>query len=374
MPFDRFMELALYCPEFGYYETAWDPIGRRGDFFTSVSVGSLFGELLALQFARWLENSRSFRLLSSESDSRLKTQDSRPSIVEAGAHDGQLANDILTWLRERRPDLFQRLEYVIIEPSVRRQAIQGEKLAAFEGRVCWVSQIGELDCNRQSVCGIIFCNELLDAMPVQRFGWDAANRNWFEWGVVVEGEKFGWAKIRNLESRIQKSEGNSASVPPFSIVHLPSTLLEVLPDGFTIETSPAAEQWWRDAAQALRQGRLLTLDYGLIADELFQPSRVGGTLRAYHRHHVSDDPLADVGGQDLTAHVNFSAIQAAGEASGLKTELFATQAQFLTGIAECAWRTPASFGEWTPARTRQFQTLTHPDHLGRAFRVLVQSR
>jgi SAM-dependent MidA family methyltransferase len=151
-------------------------------------------------------------------------------------------------------------------------------------------------------------------------------------------------------------------------------LLDVLPDGFTVEISPAAEQWWREAASVLESGRLVTLDYGLTADEFFAPERRAGTVRAYCHHRSGGDVLAHPGEQDITAHVNFTAIQAAGESSGLRTEAFLTQAQFLTGIAARIWKGGASFGEWTPERTRQFQTLTHPEHLGQSFRVLVQSR
>ncbi len=197
-------------------------------------------------------------------------------------------------------------------------------------------------------------------MPVHRFGWDAKNKKWFEWGVAVDGKKFIWAEIPNSDS-------------PSSVFHLPPSLLEVLPDGYTVETCPAAENWWRDAANILERGRLLTIDYGLTNDELFSPGRMRGTLRAYFRHHATDDLLANVGEQDLTAHVNFSAIQTAGESAGLKTETFLTQAQFLTRILEKAAK-DKNFGEWDTRRTRQFQTLTHPEHLGRAFRVLIQSK
>ena len=149
--------------------------------------------------------------------------------------------------------------------------------------------------------------------------------------------------------------------------------MDVFPDGYTIETCPAAESWWREAAGILQSGKLMTIDYGLTADELFSPSRPRGTLRAYFRHHASDDLLANVGEQDLTAHVNFSAIRAAGESVGLRTEIFSTQSQFLTRILEKASQNNSP-GEWTSAQARQFQTLTHPEHLGRVFRVLVQSR
>ncbi len=339
LSFARFMELALYCPNYGYYELQKDNPGQRGDFYTNVSTGELFGQLLAFRFAGWLE-------------SEVGSWKSEIRIVEAGAHDGKLAKDILNWFQLQRPVLFEQIEYLVIEPSTRRQEWQRETLKQFAPHIRWVeslSTIHDARCN-----GIIFSNELLDAMPVHRFGWDEKNKKWFEWGVAVEGEKFGWTKIPTSDFRFPNSE-----------------LESVLPDNYTIETSPAAENWWRAAANVLARGRLLTIDYGLTGDGLFSPARTRGTLRAYFRHHASDDPLANVGAQDLTAHVNFSAIQTAGEAAGLTTESFSTQSQFLTQILG---KTLAdkNFGEWNASRTRQFQTLTHPEHLGRAFRVLVQ--
>jgi SAM-dependent MidA family methyltransferase len=371
------MELALYCPKHGYYETKKDNPGRHGDFYTSVGVGKLFGQLLAFQFAEWLET--------------LNPQPSTLNLVEAGAHDGQLARDILTWLQLNRPELFDLVEYRVIEPSPRRQEWQKKTLEQYSSHVRWFTNFHSIATNnsqsatptnsvfastRQSRCrehatkvgvrnpqlnGVVFSNELLDAMPVHRFGWDAQNKKWFEWGVALEGERFVWTRL--------------PATFPSSIFHLPSSpeLLAVLPDGYTIETCPVAENWWRKAANILERGRLLTIDYGLTADELILPSRPRGTLRAYFRHHAGDDLLANVGEQDLTAHVNFSAIRAVGESAGLKTETFSTQSQFLTQILEKTLR-EKSFGEWTSAQVRQFQTLTHPEHLGRAFRVLVQSR
>jgi len=361
LSFARFMELALYCPDSGYYETNKDSLGRRGDFYTSVSAGELFGQLLAFQFAEWL--------------GELQSAECGVRIVEAGAHDGTLAKDILSWLQKSRPKLFEQIEYCIIEPSARRLEWQGEKLKAFAPRVCWFNSLqtlasrtkepanlSALDPRPSALYGLIFSNELLDAMPVHRLGWDAGSKRWFEWGVALEGEKFTWAKIENAEPDL-----------PSSILHLPSSFLNVLPDGYIVETSPAAEKWWRDAANILEFGRLLTIDYGLTNDELFSPVRTRGTLRAYFRHHVTDDLLANVGEQDITAHVNFSQIQSIGEASGLKTEAFFAQAQFLTRILERASK-DGNFSKWGAKQARQFQTLTHPEHLGRAFRVLIQSR
>ena len=119
---------------------------------------------------------------------------------------------------------------------------------------------------------------------------------------------------------------------------------------------------------------MLAVDYGLTAEEFFVPERKEGTLRGYHRHRSTRDVLACPGEQDITAHVNFTAIRAAGEAVGMRTEAFLTQAQFLTAIAARTCADEDSLGKWTPERTRQFQTLIHPEHLGRSFRVLVQSR
>jgi SAM-dependent MidA family methyltransferase len=346
LPFARFMELALYCPDYGYYEQQTDTVGSRGDFITSVSTGELFGQLLAFQFANWL--------------AELRPADGGLQIVEAGAHDGKLAGDILNWLKSNRPQLFARLEYCLLEPSTRRREWQREVLKPFAPRARWFS--GFNNPSFQRINGIIFSNELLDAFPVRRFGWDAKNKKWFEWGVAVAGDQFVWSKISTPHSDL-----------PASSFQLPASLLAVLPDGYTIETSPAAETWWREAAGSLSNGKLLAIDYGFTTDEWISPARTNGTLRAYFRHHVNNDLLANVGEQDLTAHVNFSAIQKAGEEAGLKTESFQTQPQFLTRVLEKA-RHEKSYAEWNASRTRQFQTLTHPEHLGRAFRVLTQSR
>jgi len=403
--FARFMELALYCPVFGYYETEKDTIGRRGDYFTSVSVGSLFGELLAFQFAEWLEEARNAEcgVRNAECDpaSTLRSP-GVTRIVEAGAHGGQLANDILQWLSRRRPALFEGLEYWIVEPSVKRQEWQRETLNQFVSKVHWVKTLPELsvscDAPRDArapshvtpfVPRILFCNELLDAMPVHRLGWDARRRVWFEWGVAFQNGRFVWMRLpgvgkpetadnrqnREPEEReaLDQLPHQASSSARFHVPAASTTLSAVLPDGFTTEICPAAEEWWRQAAGMPGCGKLVAIDYGLAAEEFLVPQRKDGTLRAYHRHRLVPDVLANAGEQDLTAHMDFSAIREAGEAAGLRTEVFLTQEQFLTQIAAKAWTGGGAFGEWSHEHTRQFQTLTHPEHLGRAFRVLVQS-
>ena len=376
--FARFMQLALYCPVCGYYEKEEDTIGRAGDYYTSVSVGPLFGELLALQFAEWLEPEPgpSFRPpLPCPAAATGALQ-----IVEAGAHNGQLARDILTWLRARRPALYDRLAYWIIEPSERRQGWQARTLAEFITKVRWLQNLPEVGSPAAQTPaasgtpapprfagarGIMFANELLDAMPVHRLGWKAATQSWFEWGVALQADRFVWKRL---------PEGTSGKRyhGPLPIVAAP--LAAVLPDGFVVEVSAEAAAWWSQAAKVLQSGRLLTIDYGLNADELLVPERQAGTLRAYRGHLATRDLLATPGEQDLTADVNFTTIRTAGEAAGLVTEHFLSQAQFLTPIATRAWQNEEAFGEWTPGRKRQFQTLIHPEHLGRPFRALIQAR
>jgi SAM-dependent MidA family methyltransferase len=364
--FARFMELSLYCPQFGYYEQIANTPGRRGDFYTSVSVGPLFGQLLAAQFAQWLgqwETRSVKRGMNEPAPDRLQ-------LLEAGAHSGRLAADILDWFKSRQPQLFDKLEYWILEPSPRRQRWQKKTLDLFNGQVFWFDSWETLPPS--GVRGIIFSNELLDAMPVHRLGWDAQNKTWFEWGVSAEGGRFVWQKLP-----LTKERGHPAAVPDARAPNWPelaAELMAVLPDGFTTEICPAAADWWREAAAALKCGWLLTLDYGLTAAQFICPERAQGTLRAYSRHQQSADLLASPGEQDLTAHVNLTALQKAGESAGLQTEGVFAQGEFLTRIARTTWRDKSGLAEWTPARKRQFQTLTHPEHLGRQFKLLIQTR
>jgi SAM-dependent MidA family methyltransferase len=343
--FARFMDLALYCPEVGFYDRFPHRIGARGDFYTSVSVGPLFGQLLGAQFAHWLERSKN-----------------QPcQIVEGGAHDGQLARDLLAWLQSHDLAVYQRLEYWLVEPSPRRQQWQAKTLAPFAPRVRWADSWSTFSPG--SIHGIVFANELLDAFPVHRLGWSKAEQSWFEWGVDQRGDKLVWTRLPKALSK-----------DSFPWPELPVALREQLPDGFTMEICPDAIIWWQQAAKALRQGRLLTLDYGLRAEEFLDPGRAQGTVRAYHRHRLNADLLAQPGEQDLTAHVNFTALEEAGLAAGLRTEHCTSQGRFLSGIVVQHLQDRLQQSPWSIQERRQFQTLTHPEHLGTRHQVLVQTR
>jgi SAM-dependent MidA family methyltransferase len=342
--FARFMELALYAPALGYYERRRE-IGRGGDFFTSVSVGPLFGQLLAFQFVQWMDTDCPVGSIQ---------------FIEAGPHNGTLAADILAWINRHRPDVFARLEYFLLDASPVRRAWQEETLRTWLPKVRWAP--GMEAWGGQQVCGIIFSNEFLDAMPVHRLAWSAARRQWQEGYVTIDGNGFAWLWLPPAAEWTE----HWPQVPP--------ALADVLPDGFMVEVGPAAAAWWRAAASSLRQGKLLTLDYGLKDGEWFQPGRAPGTLRAYSHHHASADLLSQPGEQDLTAHVNFSALMEAGHAAGLRTESLTTQSKFLTEIMIGTRLNTESFESWDQKNTRQFQTLAHPEHLGHKFQVLVQER
>jgi SAM-dependent MidA family methyltransferase len=342
--FARFMEMALYAPGLGYYERR-RAIGREGDFFTSVSVGPLFGRLLAFQFAGWMDSA---------------CPEGGVQWIEAGPHDGALAADILSWTKERRPDLFARLEYWLLEASPTRRAWQEETLPSWRPNVKWAHDIPSL--GNRPIAGVIFSNEFLDALPAHRLRWNAAHRQWLEARVAVKADAFVWEWHRPPADLAK------------NLTQVPAELAEVLPDGFMAEICPAAIAWWKEAASRLGRGKLLTLDYGLTTGERFQPGRAQGTLRAFSRHHASADLLSRPGGQDLTAHVDFSALMEAGHAAGLRTETLAPQSKFLTEIVAGARRADDSFGPWNEKSARHFQTLTHPEHLGHRFHALLQAR
>lgn len=353
IPFARFMQRALYEPGLGYYERSPRPVGRRGDFYTSVSVGPVFGELLAWQFAEWF--------------AQAQTEEAgveRLELVEAGAHDGQLAEDILGWFREWRPELAVQLRLRLIEPSSVRRAWQQAKLSAWPEAVDWLGGLDQLTPPPAGTVRILYSNELLDAFPVHQARWDARRRKWIEWGVGCQAGAFCWHPMSHTWPE--------AAAEIVRLNGLPADLLAVLPDGFTTELQPAATAWWREAARRLCRGWLLTLDYGLTAGEFLLPQRAGGTLRAYRSHRQGNDPLADPGAQDLTAHISLSALQAAGEAAGLVTVETASQQRWLMGVFQQVCGRESRFTPWTPERVREFQTLTHPEHLGTAFSALVQ--
>jgi SAM-dependent MidA family methyltransferase len=212
-------------------------------------------------------------------------------------------------------------------------------------------------------------------MPFHRLRWNRNGRAWREAFVVAGNDTLTieWrapGKALMSYANLVESLPEPGDGPLWP--RIPDELLDVLPDGFDIEVSPAALNWWSQAARSLDRGWLMTLDYGLAAADFFTPARAHGTGRAYHHHRLVDDLLARPGEQDLTAHVNFTALELAGRAAALQTDTLQSQSSFLGHALEC--RTALGSAELTSKQAREFQTLTHPDHLGSSFKVLVQSR
>jgi SAM-dependent MidA family methyltransferase len=322
MPFRRFMELALYHPEHGYYAGGKARIGRRGDYFTSVSVGSLFGELLARQFVEIWE--RLGRPVPFE-------------LVEQGAHDGTLAADILAALPE---ECGARL--TLVEPSAPWRAAQAAKLAGHPVR--WVAGVEEL----APFVGVHYSNELLDAFPVRRYRWSEAG--WRECAVGWEGGRFVLVDLVAVSG--------------------PAVGIERLPPGSFAEVNSDALIWIASLAGKLTRGALLVIDYGFPRDEYYAPWRTGGTLEAIANHRRVD-PLEAPGEADLTAHVEFTTLARAGEAAGLGIAGFADQHHFLSALAARHFPDGIQPGAKT---MRAFQTLAHPTMLGRAFKALAFTR
>jgi len=324
--FRRFMEIALYEPGLGYYETQ-SKVGRAGDFFTSVTVGPLFGELLAFQFAQWL-----------------RAIEGPVQLIESGPHDGRLAGDILAHLVQWHPDVYERTSFVLLEPSRRHREWQSRTLAAHAKKITWQNQMPE------SFQGVFYCNELLDAFPARKLEWDAAEQQWYECGVREHNGRLEWRRMDRVKDAW--SVGDE------------------LPNGTGMIHVPTLAPFWNEVCSSLREGRAVAIDYFLDEPEFFTPPRPDGTLRAYHEHQHSDDLLANVGKQDITASVNLDELKFGAKASGVDCSPASTQAQWLVRVFESTLQTPENFPEWTPERTRQFQTLVHPEYLGRAFKML----
>lgn len=325
IPFARFMEIALYDPADGYYTSGRARIGRQGDFFTNVSVGPLFGRILAGQFREMWQN---------------LGEPENFFLIEQGAHDGQFAADVLTHLRPGLP-----LTYLIVEPSPALRARQEATLAAVRDQVTWVEGLEAIPpCD-----GVHFSHELLDAFPFHLLR--SEDGIWQELHVNTGNEGFVFQ-----------------SVPPSVDV----STLPARSDHTVIELRPAVAAWVRALARTLRRGYVLTVDYGYPRRELFAPHRRDGTF-ACHRNHRRDAlPLEDPGEKDITAHVDFTSVAEAAAAHGFRLEGFTDQHHFLMGAAESLLRSLE--GPPTPdsqKTLRTLQALLHPENLGTRFHYLA---
>jgi SAM-dependent MidA family methyltransferase len=315
MTFARFMELALYHPQWGYYTAPGAPehIGRSGDFYTNVSVGPLFADLLATQFAEmWKAMGKPVKF----------------TLLELGAHHGQLSADVRTSAAREHPDFNAALEVVALD---------------YPGKL------------PKAITGCVFSNELVDALPVHLI-----TRRASEWLELFVMEKADWL---------------SFAPGPFSSDTLQEEVSRLpLPDsdGFVTEVHLESGRWMERVARSLQHGFVLTIDYGYPAEHYYAPHRKAGTLLCYYQHRSNNDPLSRIGEQDITAHVNFTALVRHGAAAGLSTLGFCDQSRFIASLIE---RAGVDFlNRLTPKATAQLKTLLHPELMGQAFKVLVQHR
>jgi SAM-dependent MidA family methyltransferase len=332
--FAEFMELALYHPEHGYYARAVQRSGRAGDFFTSVDVGPVFGELLARQFSEML------RLVP----------DPRLDLVEAGAGSGRLARDILDELRRFDPGSYASLGLSLVDRShaarLAQQDVLGEHAALLRHSSAALPD---------RVHGIIFANELLDALPTHAVAM--SDRGLRE---VFVGERDG----RFVEHLQEPSTPRIAD-------YLSRAGAELRP-GWRAEVNLAAEDWVRTAAASLDEGFLVIIDYGHDERELYGSSHAAGTLTTFKSHTTIADCLQMPGECDMTAHVDLTAVVRAAEAAGLTTLGALDQTYFVLALGtDTLMELDRNFAPGAIERRLALKTLLLPGGLGSTHKVMV---
>jgi SAM-dependent MidA family methyltransferase len=341
----RFMELALYHPEFGYYLSAERKPGRGGDFLTSPEASPLYGITVSRQIVEFWERMG-------------RPQDF--SIREYGSGVGGLAYDILAGLSDAAPELFASVKYRLVERNRNRQA---QALTAFRDVGLIDHIIDESDVSLEAISGVILANEVSDAFPAHRLTFEAGRLR--EAWIVSTDDGF------RFEDGPVSPEGEAA-------VQQLTDGGVVLVEGSIYDVSPDASTWFRGASRHLERGYALVVDYGYEATELYRNHRLAGTLRGYFEHTVTDEPLSNVGSQDLTTHVDFTALRHAGEEAGLIFAGLTTQGAFLAGLGlgdhlvAMQAESGTSMSEYL-ATQAVVARLIDPGGLGR-FRILIMAR
>ncbi|MCR8634987.1 class I SAM-dependent methyltransferase [Paenibacillus radicis (ex Xue et al. 2023)] len=346
IPFRDYMELCLYHSENGYYMNNKDKIGRNGDFYTSAAIGGLFGEVLANYMASQAGQSPPEQPLI---------------VVEYGGGTGQLARQLLDELKASAETLYKRLTYISVEASPHHRAIQEDRLAEHTEKVQWMTEQEWLGLGPWDHV-IVFSNELLDAFPVHRVR-------------VLQGKPYElyveWDEEKGCfrDKLLPLSEG-----PVLDYISNQGVELQ---EGQQLEVNLEAIAWIHRIGHSIRQGQLVTIDYGDRSDEIYAAHRMNGTLISYRKHMAQDNPYMYPGEQDITSHVNFSSLINAGTAAGLKQVQFITQKQFLVenGLLQKLQDT-ASPDPFSPEarRNRAVRQLLLSDQMSELFKVLIQKK
>lgn len=342
IPFSRYMELCLYHPELGYYARQSGQFGKAGDFYTSSDVHAVFGRLLARQFDEM------WRALGSPH---------RIEIVELGPGRGLFARDVLDWSEKKFVDFFQAVHYVLVETSAAlREQLKTNLAGHIASGRCSVDEHTPVETLlATSPARIVFANEFFDALPVDVISSKGALRIDVRDGRLVET----WAP----PSADQLEYLDRYGIHPDS--------------GERVEVALLAQDYATRIADALARGFLIAIDYGYTRDELLA-GRHRGTIMTYRQHSASPNPYEAPGEQDITAHVNFTALSAALQQRGMRVEKLLTQSQFLMGIGEQTQFADA-FEECRLPQERakvalQLKHLVTPAGLGETFHVLMASK
>ena len=337
--FEQFMSMALYDPEFGYYNTESGKIGREGDYYTSSHLHPVFGAVMGRQIVEM------WNLMGRPENFR---------IVEMGGGAGYFCKDMLDSLRatDRSTDFFRTLKYTIIERSPAMRNKQQGLLSGFSGKIEWLSELSE--CG--SITGCIFSNELLDAFPVHLVKMEESLKEIY---LDFDEEK-GFIEIAGDLS----NEEILTYFRDFSVE---------LRRGYTTEVNLRIRDWLRDINEVLERGFILTIDYGYPAWDYYSEDRDRGTILCYHLHQINETPYLNIGEQDITAHVNYSAVKKWGEDRGIKTAGFCGQGVFMVslGIDEDIKKIAEGAGEYVFEIAR-IKKLILPQGMGESHKVMVQ--
>lgn len=342
--FAEYMDMALYHPESGYYSSNKVKIGfKGGDFFTSSHLGSDFGELLAVQFHQMWE---------------ILGQPGIFSLVEMGAGQGILALQILSYIQSHHWDFWAALQYIIVEKSPALKQEQQQRLSEFSVAWCNLEDIPP-----NSITGCFFANELVDALPVHQF--------------ILEGGKLREIYVTtHLPSAPFVEVIGEASTPKLAeYFQLVGIDLSPYADGYRSEVNLAALDWLSQVARSLQRGYVLTIDYGYTATRYYNTRRLQGTLQCYYQHRHHNNPYINVGEQDITAHVDFTALEQWGQRCGLNLVGFTRQGLFLMslGLSTRLASRPEQPISQVLQRREALHQLIEPTGLG-GFGVLIQSK
>lgn len=339
IPFARYMELTLYHPEHGYYNSPGEKIGRKGDFYTSSSVHPVFGELLAKQLVQMGE------MLGDD-----------VTLVEVGAGKGTLCHDILNFIKTEHPKFYERIHYVIVEESPWLKEQQVTWLSPiFPDHLSWSDKIPD------PLIGVVVTNELLDAFPVHRLRVE---------GPSIQEIYVDWKENTFAEILLPPSTPRLKSYLDRLKVHFDKAI--------ELEINLRALDWMTSVGQGLLKGFVLTIDYGYPAADLYSMARPQGTFLCYHKHQTNENPYDHIGEQDMTAHIDFTSLANQGLTVGLETIGFTDQMHFLMGLGIAQrMETPGNKMFESEEAKKEFlamKQLMAPDAMGHTFKVLIQGK